>query len=351
MKGFYLSMSEQEMIDFKQLVDTDKNIHVLIHNFPDPDAIGSALGVLSLLKLLGHKQSKIYYSGEVSHSQNKTMLTLLNIDMVNYDEEPFEEGSKVILVDTNNVGSESNQQSVKSDRVEILAVIDHHKGNHPKNAKIDCRNTGATASIVWEYLKKYDFNFDSDDGELVATALVVGIFTDTAQLTSDNIVDLDINAYRDLIGKVNRQKLVSIMEYPLPPYLFDLRQRAFMDENRRIEEATVVSGIGIITKSKRDAIPIIADEYLRMTGIATSVVFAVVENYIDISVRSKNVALDVSDFVQKVFGSGGGKMGAGRATIPLGFFDPEDDKVIEGELWEVIKKQMFQKVFTKVKNG
>lgn len=341
-------------INFAELIegiDPNKDIIILIHDFPDPDAIASAFGTSCFLKHLGHKKSKIYYSGEVSHAQNKTMLALLDINMINYDEEQFEPGSKAILVDTNNVGNDSNQRSVSHDKVEILAVLDHHKGNHPQNAKVDFRSTGAASSIIWEYLKNSDYNFDTDEGELVATALTVGIFTDTAQLTSENIGDLDINAYRDLISKVNRQKLVSIMEYPLPPYLFDLRQLAFKDESRKIEEATVVSGIGFITKSKRDAIPIIADEYLRMSGITTSVVFAIVEDFIDISVRSKNVALDVSEFVQKVFGTGGGKTGAGRAKIPLGFFNPEDNKEIEAQVWEVVKKQIFQKVFTKVKNG
>ena len=326
-----------------------KDIHIVIHNYPDPDAISSAMGVHHLLKLLKLKPGKIYYTGEVSHPQNKSMVTLLNIDLVNYEEDPFLKGSKIILVDTNNIGPESNQSLITAADADVAVVFDHHKGKHPDGAKVDCRYTGSTATLIWEYLQTAEYNFESEEGKILATALITGIITDTNHLLSDNITDLDFEAYKELLKAVEKQKLVSIMEYPLPPYLFDLRQRAFLEENKMIEQSTIVSGIGIISQSKRDALPIIADEFLRMTGIMTSVVFAIIDEYIDISVRSKNITLDVGDFVQKVFGTGGGKQGAGRAQIPLGFFSMNGDKSTNMDIWEIAKKLVFSKVFSNVK--
>jgi len=343
-------MSEDNILNFEEIFEGyEKEIPVIIHNFPDPDAISSAMAATQLLKMAGLKPGKIYYSGEISHPQNKSMMTLLNIDAINYEEEPFEVGSEVIIVDTNNIGPESNQSSITAEDAVVKVVIDHHKGKNPRGASVDCRFVGATASIMWDYLVKTGFDFDTDEGKTLATALIVGITTDTSSLTSDTIADLDFDAYRELIKKVNKQKLISIMEYPLPPYLFDLRQRAFMDENKTIEESTIVSGIGIISQSKRDALPIIADEFLRMTGIMTSVVFAIIEDYIDISVRSKNITIDVGDFVQKVFGTGGGKQGAGRARIPLGFFSMNGDKETNEDTWELAKRLVFSKVLSNVK--
>lgn len=344
-------MSETNLkIDWKNLFEGyDKEVPIVIHNFPDPDAIASALGIQHVLKYHGHKAGPIYYTGEVSHPQNKSMVTLLNLTLVNYEEEPFQDGQKIILVDTNNVGPGSNQASIDPSNVTVAAVVDHHKGKSPKGAKVDNRFVGSTASIVYDYLQDRDFSFETDDGKLVATALMVGLFTDTNSMMSDNVSELDIEAYRGLIHCVDRQKLVSIMDYPLPMYLFDLRQKAFMDENKEIIESTIISGIGRISQSKRDALPIIADEFLRMTGIMTSVVFAIIDDHIDISVRSKNVALDVGDFVQKVFGTGGGKQGAGRAMIPLGFFAPNGDKTIADDTWELAKRLVFTKVGSSVK--
>ena len=326
-----------------------KDIHIVIHNYPDPDAISSAMGVLQLLKVLKLKPGKIYYSGEISHPQNKSMVTLLNIDLTSYEEDTFKQGSKVILVDTNCVGPDSNQPIIDERDVDVADVFDHHKGRHPNEAKVDCRYTGSTATLVWEYLQASSYSFDTEEGKILATALITGIVTDTNHLMSDNITDLDFEAYKELLKSVDKQKLVSIMEYPLPPYLFDLRQKAFLDENKKTEQSTIVSGIGIISQSKRDALPIIADEFLRMTGIMTSIVFAIIDEYIDISVRSKNITVDVGDFVQKVFGTGGGKQGAGRSQIPLGFFSMNGDKTINTDIWEIAKKLVFTKVFSNVK--
>lgn len=337
------------MIDFSEILSQEKDTHVIIHNFPDPDAISSAMGAIQLIKTLGFKAGSIYYTGEISHPQTKSMVTLLNANLVDYEDEPFEPGSNVVLVDTNNVGEGSNQTLINPKNVNVLAVIDHHKGKHPKDAKVDSRTVGSTASIICEYLKSSNYDFDSDDGKVLATALVAGIFTDTSSLMSDNIANLDFEAYQFLLKKVDKQKLKSIMEYPLPSYLFDLRQKAFLKENQIIEESAIVAGIGIINPSKRDALPIIADELLRMNGISTSIVFAIIDDNIDISVRSSDITLDVSKFVQSVFGSGGGKQGAGRAIIPLGFFSMNGNDEINNDIWEVAKKMVMHKAINNVK--
>lgn len=342
-------MSTNSFINFSEVLSSSNETHVIIHNFPDPDAISSAMGVIHLIKNLGFKAGNIYYSGEISHPQTKSMVTLLNANLVDYNKEPFIDGIDAILVDTNSVGEGSNQTQIKPESVNVVAVIDHHKGKHPKGAKVDSRYVGSTASIVWDYLSKSKFDFDSEDGKILATALVAGIFTDTNSLMSDNIASLDFEAYQNLLKKVDKQKLKSVMNYPLPSYLFELRQRSFLKENQIIEESVIIAGIGIINQSKRDALPIIADELLRMNGISTSIVFAIIGDNIDISVRSSDITLDVSKFVQSVFGSGGGKQGAGRAIIPLGFFSLNGNDEINNDIWEVAKKMVMNKAMNNVK--
>jgi nanoRNase/pAp phosphatase (c-di-AMP/oligoRNAs hydrolase) len=341
-------------IDFKELIgDEVKEIPIVIHNMPDPDAISSAMGIRAILHAHGYKPGPILFSGEVSHPQNRSMLTLLNIDYIkNISEFDPVPGTKVILVDTNSLGPESNQQDIDPDSVIVLAVIDHHKGKHPNGAKVDCRFVGSCASIVWEYLKDISYDFGSDEGKILATALVTGICTDTDTLMSDNACDIDFKAFQDLKPNVDKVKLNGIMRYPLPPYLFELRQKAFQEENKRLEESTMVSGIGVIAQAKRDALPIIADEFLRMTGVTTAVVFAIIkedEEYIDICVRSKNQTVDVGGFLQKVFGTGGGKHGAGRARIPLGFFSTEGSPDVNDDIWNLVNKLVHKKVFADVR--
>ena len=335
-------------LNFKEVIKNKKAINIVIHDFPDPDAISSAIGMTYILKHAGATVGNIYYTGEISHPQNKAMLTLLNLSLVNYETDPFKKGSSIVLVDTNNVGQDSNQQKIRPDCVNVLAIIDHHKG-HASTSPNDIRAVGACASIVWQYLKDMNYNYSTDEGILLATSLVTGIFTDTNSLMSDNITQLDFDAYQDLIKRVDKQKLSNIMNYPLPLYLFELRQQAFQDSNKNVVDSTIISGVGKISPSKRDALPIIADEFLRMTGITTSIVFAIIDDYIDVSVRSNDITLDVGSFVHQVFGTGGGKQGAGRAKIHLGFFTPDANKEINNETWNLVKNIVHSKVHDSIK--
>ena len=111
------------------------------------------------------------------------------------------------------------------------------------------------------------------------------------------------------------------------------------------------AGLGIISPTKRDALPVIADEFLRMSSVQTSIIFAVIENYVDISVRSNNISVDVGQFLQDTFGAGGGKRGAGRAKLNLGFFGLSGlDVGLRKEIWEVVKKIVISKVMADVKS-
>lgn len=339
-------------IDFKEIFqDYDKEIPVIIHANPDPDAMSAAWGVSVLLRQLGLKPGGTFYSGEISHPMNKAMTTLLDMNLNRIDDSEFEEGTKVILIDTSNIGLDSNQPSLTEEQVEVSVVIDHHKGKNPKKAIVDRRTTGATASIIWEYLQSHNYEFKSDEGKLLATALVTGVFTDTQNLMSDSLTDLDFKAYESLIRVADKQKLASIMNYPLPQYLFDLRQQAFLEENKKVEESTIVSGVGIISGSKRDALPVIADEFVRMPGITTSVVFAIIkeDNHIELSARSNNITLDVGDFLQKCFSTGGGKLGAGGAKISLGFFSLNGNQDLNSETWDLAKRLVMSRVFSNLR--
>jgi len=347
-----METAKEKTINWSEIENNEKPINIIIHNYPDPDAISSAMGVMQILKIYGHSGGNIYYTGEISHPQNKTMITLLGIgaNLINFNEEPIKY-CDIIVVDANGLGEGTNQLQINpiEHKLNIIAVIDHHKGKHPIGAKIDVRFVGACASIVWDYLNDLKYDFTSDSGITLATALVAGIFTDTQSLQSDNITSLDFKAYQNLLQYVDRQKLKNIMNYPLPSYLFELRQKAFMDENQQVTESMIVSGVGIIRGSKRDALPIIADELLRMSGIQTAIVFAIIDDNIDISIRSNDITVDISKFANSVFGSGGGKQGAGRAIIPLGFFEIISNDELNTRIWNVTKDLIFHKIRANVK--
>src|SRR6056297_375604 len=123
------------LINFDELLEgrhKEVPIPVVIHNMPDPDAISSGMALRSLLIHKGYKPGPVLYSGEVSDPQNRSMVTLLNLDFVrNLSEYEMVKDTDIMLVDTNNIGLDSNQQNIDPSMVNVLAVLDHHKGKHP----------------------------------------------------------------------------------------------------------------------------------------------------------------------------------------------------------------------------
>jgi nanoRNase/pAp phosphatase (c-di-AMP/oligoRNAs hydrolase) len=327
--------------------DSVPTVVIVSHDNPDPDSLGSALGMQRLLKFWNPNiKTVILYGGEISHPQNKTMVNILNINPVlKQDYKETVDNRVFIVVDSIPDRSLPNE--------ECLYTIDHHKGDTRKSKYKDIRLVGATSSIVWDYFQKEGLELDntSDEDMDVATALVVGIKTDTSDLSSDNVTDLDFDAYKHLIGFVNQRKLALIIKYPLPPYHFELRSRLDQEGNSMLDNGVFIGGIGYIVPSKRDALPTIAEERSRVEGTDTAIIFAIVGDNIEVSVRSNGLSLDVNAICQNLFGKeyGGGKMGAGATRCPMGVLSIEDDPPeIQDKMWIAIRAKMQHKILAEM---
>src|SRR5262245_10349690 len=58
---------------------------IVLHNFPDPDAISSAF-THQLISKKYEIKTDIIYTGEISHQQNLALVKLLNINLLKYEE-------------------------------------------------------------------------------------------------------------------------------------------------------------------------------------------------------------------------------------------------------------------------
>jgi nanoRNase/pAp phosphatase (c-di-AMP/oligoRNAs hydrolase) len=336
---------------------TEKNpphIAIVMHPVPDPDCIGAAYGMKRIVKeWLPDAKTSLIYRGEVSHPQNMTMTNVLNLSMTNVDDMDQGEDLKnfadaYICVDC--VPERSSIPDAK-----YIFVVDHHK-NDTKNAKIkDIRHVGSCSTLVWDYMREIGIELDGSNEEdsNVATALVVGIKTDTADLVTDIVQDLDFEAFRNLIGPTDKKSLAKIINYPIPPYFFELRRRLDDDDHVHFENGVFVGGIGYIPPSKRDALPSIAEERARMDGVDTSFILAIVGDYLEVSVRSSGLSIDVDKIIKKIFGktSGGGKMGAGAAKIPMGDFSVRNEnEEMQKKGWEFTRELWFDKIIKEMSN-
>ena len=330
------------------LEDLEKTrVAIVMHENPDPDCIGASWGLIKLLQTWNSEiKCTLLYSGEISHSQNKTLVNVLNIALVNMAEiEKIEdEFDFFITVDV------TPERSLK-EGIKCLMTIDHHRVGTKKAKIVDIRNVGAVCSIIWEYLKKENVVFKENDeaDSAIATALLVGIKTDTSDFVGENVSDLDFEAYKNLIGFANRRQLSSIVNYPIPPHHFEIRSRLDRPENIKVDNGVFVGGVGYITYSKRDALPMMADERARVEGIDTAFVFGIVGDHIEVSVRSVGVAVDVNALCQKIFGKeyAGGKAGAGASKIPMGFLsiNLNTPSLVKDKMWDAVKEFMIDKIF------
>lgn len=322
---------------FFQERPTDKRVCIVMQHTPDPDAIGSAMALEWILDEKFDLQSDIFYSGQISHPQNQTEINVLDIHLKHKDDFDASKYSTFITVDTvpNNTGF---------DVLEWHGVFDHHHFDL-ELPLTDIRSCGACSSILWDYLSHFDMDFSSEKGIQVATALLFGIVNDTNNLLTDNVVELDQKAHAHLIQKIDRKKFANIVHHPLPPYLFELR--ALAAKNMVSEASILISYLGILSSKRRDALPIVADEFLRMEGVETVVVYGLIDGYIHASVRSRNSSVHVHSFCQKVFGAdnAGGKHGSGGAKVPVGFlYSPDDDIEDQQKLSEFAQATLMKRI-------
>ena len=125
------------------------------HVQPDPDGLGSMLGLAHLVSAQLGKTTRLTRDGLISRAENRTLVELLKIELVPIDDYEWSPGEKVVMVDSQpNTGRHSFDPTIP-----IYAVIDHHDtpGELDGIPFVDVRmGLGATCSMVTGYLLEQD---------------------------------------------------------------------------------------------------------------------------------------------------------------------------------------------------
>jgi nanoRNase/pAp phosphatase (c-di-AMP/oligoRNAs hydrolase) len=189
------------------------------------------------------------------------------------------------------------------------------------------------------------FEEDNDLDSKVATALMVGIITDTESQLSDDTTEYEHATYAELF-EFRHPALKQIIKYKQPRDWVQAGA-SIVKIYDDIKEGVLIHGIGFITGINRDLIAKIADDMLSWEGVETCVAFAIIDgNRVAGSVRSSNAALAVPSFCKELGqqfsgGDGGGKLGKGAYQYPLGpvAVDGEMDDPTKEKLWEFISER------------
>jgi nanoRNase/pAp phosphatase (c-di-AMP/oligoRNAs hydrolase) len=324
-----------------------KRAAVFTHAYPDPDAIGSLMGVEWLLTKLIGLESHGYFVGPISHPQNIMMVNLLDPNMRPVVEYKPDDHDLHILVDTVPTNAGIGNSVVNFD-----LVIDHHKEVCPPDFKglfINLR-TGSCAATVYHLIKSLGLNFSDqvDADAKVVTALLIGITTDTENLMSDDSTEYEFNAWSGLFPYRNPSTLREIANFDRPKFWIDTKAKAML--NYTIEDGVGIVGLGIIPARHRDMISDMAQEMVQWENVETAIAFALVDgSRIEGSIRSVNSALSVPKLCSSLggkFGCGGGKLGKGAYKVELagGGIEDDDSESIKQKTWDLNNEKERQRI-------
>lgn len=303
-------------------------IYLHDHPAPDPDAIASALG-LSKLILDISKRKSIIVGIPPNHRQNQKMVAELDIQL----EDPrtiadFHEPTEtLIMVDcTPQAGTVKYQKSLLEKEPDW--VIDHHPDKEiPLGLHVDLQSVGSCATIITEYLKEFEIKFNPEDKHdcNVATALMLGLMTDTNNLLSDSLDSRrDVDAFIYLKERYDPEMFTKIMRYDYPVHFFENMQLAY--NNKHIAEPFAIFTPGFLKEERLGSVPLIADYWIRRERLTMVTVFAIAGKELIASVRTKEGGMKASDLAKLLFpgGAAGGKKDSAGATVVInGFFDLE----------------------------
>lgn len=303
-----------QILDFINELKSEKRIFIQTHNFPDHDAVASAYGLSKLLLGFGIK-TYIIYKGEIQRDSLIKMIESLNISISKYEEFDIRYEDKIIVVD----GCKGNSNVEELDGNEIL-VIDHHDVNEPENIRyVDIRsNYGACSTIIYTYYKQLGQNIPND----VATALIIGLNMDTAQLTR-GVSEEDVNAFHSLYTEANIPLVNSILRNYIKTK--DLNFYKFLLNNIKFDSA--VAFCYFEDGCSQNLLGILGDFVLSLEEIDFIILCAKNHGVINFSIRNENNKLSAATIIQYVlngigFGGGHADM-AGGIIKDITKFDEE----------------------------
>lgn len=276
---------------------------ILTHNYPDGDAVGSAIGLCRALQKIG-KHAKVNFGYEIPEKFE------FLLDYIAQDDFTAQNYITVDLADT-----ELLHESVKELSGNIDFCIDHHKSNknYAKKTFVDS-NSAANCEIIFEMLGELGCGLDRE----LAECLYVGIATDTGGFMYTNVTERTHRIVSKLLkagidaGNINEKMF--ILE---PKKHFELKKIIYNNLKFYFNNKVAITFITLeemakngITDNELDGIASIP---IKIEGVEMGItVREKQDGTCKVSVRTRS-QIDADEFC-RIFG-GGGHNRAGGFTI------------------------------------
>lgn len=340
---------ENELNKFKAVIEEKKpsRIAIFSHAYPDPDALGSIMSLEWLINKMYNIPCQGFYYGSVSHPQNVAFVNLIDPNIRHIDEYDPKQYTLNILVDTVPSNAGCNKKDIQFD-----IVIDHHKENCAADFSglfINLK-AGSCCGTIFSLIESSGIKFgDGNDTDArVATAMLIGISTDTENLMSDDTTVFEFNAWAKLFEYRSPIIMKKIVNFSRPRFWVD--QKSIATKNAEIDDGIAVVGMGIVPGKHRDLIADMAQDMVSWEDVHTAIVFAIIDGTrIEGSVRSVNSSISIPKLSKELGGkngNGGGKLGKGAYKYELGggSIGDDDDDDIKAKTWELINEKETRRI-------
>jgi bifunctional oligoribonuclease and PAP phosphatase NrnA len=201
-------MTNKDIIEIKQLLETPKRIVIVPHKNPDGDAIGSSLGLYHYLKAKKHDVVVIApndYPNFLKWIPGEKTIIQYESDAIK-SQSLIENAELIFTLDFNALDRTGSMEPalVKAEAIKIL--IDHHQQpeDYAKYVYSDV-SMCSTCEMVYHFLEMLgDIEAITKD---IATSLYTGIMTDTGSFSFSSTTSTTHRVVADLIdkGAINAQ--------------------------------------------------------------------------------------------------------------------------------------------------
>lgn len=328
---------------------------VAIQDFPDPDAISSAMAYRELAASFGIS-TDIAYDGQISHPENLALVNLLDVQITRWSREvDLERYAAAVFVDNQGTTTHLTER-LKAAGVPTLAVIDHHDPQDLLDPIFsDVRPLGACATMFAEYLQSgaiLKLDGENDGHVRLATALMHGLHSETDGFVRARPPEYQAAAY--LSRFMDSDLLEKVLCVQKSHGTMRVIERALAC--RTVRNGFSVAGVGYLRWADRDAIPQAADFLLTEENVHTAVVYGLVgddtREAISGSLRTLKSTLRVDRFLKEALGDdlrgrpyGGGRSRAGGFEIDCGFLagdaEDEDQQRLKWQLYDRRLRRML----------
>lgn len=280
------------------------------HVHPDPDSLGSMMGLAYLVETCLNKPTRLTRDGVICRAENRAMVDLLNLDLVSVEKLKWQPGEALVMVDSQpNTGRHNFDPTVP-----VAAVIDHHDtgGDLEGIPYVDIRKgLGATCTLVTGYLMEQGLTIPTR----LATGLLYGIETELTGYPRE-ASSLDDSALLYLYPLADKDLMARIRNARLPQNYFECMLHAL--QSSFIYDRLIISWVHELPQPELAAE--VVDFLIRFEEVDWALCCGVYKDKLILSMRSAVEGGQAGELLRKVVGDLGRAGGHDRRAggqIPL----------------------------------